>query len=295
MKLFKGYFLALLSSATFGLLPLFTLPILQSGDLSESSILFYRFFFGAIAMAILCIILKKDLRIKLKDIATLMALGALYSLTAMGLIFSYRFMDSGVCTTIHFLYPVVVCLLMVSFFKERSSIQLYIAIALSFLGVALLSWNGGSTISWIGVGCVTVTVLTYSTYIVSLNKLKLNHIHPFPLTFYVLLSGSLMFLLYAQFTSGGIEAINQSSTLWNLAGVVLLATIVSNICLVVAVQTVGSTITSILGSMEPTVALIVGALYFHEILTVWTFIGFVLIIVSVVLVVWKNKRKEEKL
>lgn len=288
MKSLKGYFLAILSSATFGLLPLFTLPILQSGDLNEPSILFYRFFLGAVTMGLLCLSLKESLALKPKDLLTLFGMSMLYSLTSMGLIFSYRFMDSGVSTTIHFLYPIVVYLLMVFFFKEKSSLRLYIAIALSFLGVALLSWSGGS-INLLGVGIVLFTVLTYSSYIVAINKLNLGHIHPFVLTFYVLLFGSFLFFIYALFSLDGIQTIEQTSTIVNLIGLVGFSTIVSNICLVLAVKKIGSTITAILGSMEPGVALFVGVLYFHETLNLWTLIGFLFIIISVITVVWKAK------
>ena len=38
----KGFFYGLLTSVTFGLIPLFTLPLMQRG-LESDSILFYRF------------------------------------------------------------------------------------------------------------------------------------------------------------------------------------------------------------------------------------------------------------
>ena len=45
-----GFFLGLFSSATFGLIPLFTLPLLHAGLTSESA-LFYRFLIASISPA----------------------------------------------------------------------------------------------------------------------------------------------------------------------------------------------------------------------------------------------------
>ena len=44
-----GYVLALISSASFGLIPLFSLPLLHAG-MSAESVLFYRFLFGALVL-----------------------------------------------------------------------------------------------------------------------------------------------------------------------------------------------------------------------------------------------------
>ena len=44
-----GFFLGLFSSATFGLIPLFTLPLIHDG-LSPASVLFYRFVIASLTL-----------------------------------------------------------------------------------------------------------------------------------------------------------------------------------------------------------------------------------------------------
>ena len=44
-----GFFLGLFSSATFGLIPLFTLPLIHDG-VSPASVLFYRFLIASLTL-----------------------------------------------------------------------------------------------------------------------------------------------------------------------------------------------------------------------------------------------------
>lgn len=50
MNRLKGFIYGLATSITFGLIPLFTLPLMQEG-MSLDSILFYRFLFATVALA----------------------------------------------------------------------------------------------------------------------------------------------------------------------------------------------------------------------------------------------------
>ena len=50
MNNLKGFAFGILTSATFGLIPLFTLPLMAKG-MQFDSILFYRFLFAALALA----------------------------------------------------------------------------------------------------------------------------------------------------------------------------------------------------------------------------------------------------
>src|SRR5699024_443115 len=130
---------ALISSSTFGLIPLFSIPIIASGAMGVPSLLFYRFAFATAAMALAGIVLRKSFKVKPLMLVKILALGIFYASTSMGLTLSYEYVPSGVATTIHFLYPVLVTILMVMFFGEKKSRTLILASAISIIGVALLS------------------------------------------------------------------------------------------------------------------------------------------------------------
>ena len=289
MKNIKGVIYALVSSSTFGLIPLFSIPIILSGSMAVPSLLFYRFAFATLAMALAGIVLQKSFRIKPLMLLKISVLGIFYASTSMGLTLSYEYMPSGVATTIHFLYPVLVTMIMVTFFGEKKSRTLILAAALSIIGVALLSWGEGE-IKIKGLLLVLLTVATYATYIVGVNQSGVEETDPVVLTFYVFVASTVMFALYSAFTSG-IEPIRDSSTLFGLLMLALLPTVISDFTLILAVKYVGSTVTAILGSMEPLVAVLVGVFYFSERFGWESVLGLALVIIAVTMVVKRQSKR----
>lgn len=292
MKNIKGIIFALVSSGTFGLIPLLSIPVMETG-MGAPSILFYRFLFSTLMMGGICLLKKESFKISTQHLTTIFALSLLYAATALLLIFSYNYIPSGVATTIHFMYPILVSILMVIFFKERKSIILIFAAILSLFGVILLCWTGGEDVKLTGILIASLTIVTYATYIVGINQTKAGRINAEILTFYILLFGALIFLIFGA-TTTGLESIPNTENFVRIFLLALLCTVVSDLTLVYAIKLVGSTITSILGSMEPLVAVIVGIFYFSESFTFSSFCGITLIVLSVVLVISKSAKKQNQ-
>ena len=284
---FKGIICAIISSGTFGLIPLFSIPLLLSG-LSSQTILFWRFVLAALMMGIVALATKRSFRISLHEVWTLLLLAVMYSATALCLLQSYNYIPSGVATTISFLYPLAVAIVMTLFFREKSSVWLFVAILISLAGVALLSWNGegiaGNRETLVGMGYAGLTVMTYMVYIVGVMKSSVSRLDPMILAFYVLLFSSLFFLLYTT-TGNGFQTPSTWNQWQNMLLLALIPTVLSNLTLVLAIQQIGSTMTSILGSMEPLTAVLVGVFRFGESFSIDTAIGLILIISAVMIVI----------
>ncbi|MEG2282826.1 MAG: EamA family transporter, partial [Rikenellaceae bacterium] len=107
MSRLDGVLWGALAGASFGLIPLFTLPLIADG-LSTDSILFYRFAIAALMLSVVLIIKKEDFRVSLKQLLWLFVLGSLYMSSAFFLLWGYEFMAAGIATAVHFLYPVCV-------------------------------------------------------------------------------------------------------------------------------------------------------------------------------------------
>ena len=122
MRQLKGVLLAMISSSTFGLIPLFAIPALKEG-VGLDSLLFYRFAISAVVVGIYLLVRRENFRVSLKELGTLFVLGAAYASTALFLTASYLYIPSGVATTIHFLYPVLVTVIMIAFFKDKISLH----------------------------------------------------------------------------------------------------------------------------------------------------------------------------
>lgn len=175
MNKVNGFLYGLLSSASFGLIPLFTIPAMQAGMQFES-ILFYRFLFACMALGGILLINGQSFRISRRDIPSLLLLAILYLMSAVFLFWGYKFMASGVATTIHFMYPVLTTLVMMLFFKEKKSGWRIAAIASAVIGVYFLS--GGNTetgsFSFFGLFIVLLSALGYALYLVTMSQLKIG-------------------------------------------------------------------------------------------------------------------------
>lgn len=280
MNNLKGFIYGILSSATFGLIPLFTLP-LMAGGMTFDTILFYRFVFASLAIGSLILWKKESFRITQKECLQLMILGILYASSALFLFWSYNFLSSGIATTIHFLYPVFVTLIMICIFREKKSGWTFFAILMAISGVTLLSsGNEEKTLNIMGIFIAAVSGLWYALYIIGVNKSDVRNIKGLKLTFYVLAFGSCLFFTLSQI-KGTFQAIPDTQSLLNLVALAILPTVVSNLSLVLAVKRIGSTLTSILGAMEPVTAVCIGAFIFNEPFAPKLMTGILLIIAAV--------------
>ena len=97
MKQFRGIFLAILSSSTFGMIPFFALPVIREGA-GIDSILFYRFAISAILVGLYLLFVKTDFRITAKELVTLFFLGVFYALMPDGILFVYSQQRCNHCT-----------------------------------------------------------------------------------------------------------------------------------------------------------------------------------------------------
>lgn len=288
MNKINGFLYGLLSSASFGLIPLFTIPAMRQG-MEFWSILLYRFLFAMLALAGILLLDKQSFRIRRKEILPLLWLAFLYDTSAVFLFWGYKFMASGVATTIHFMYPVLTTLIMMLFFREKKSFWRMGAIALAVSGVFFLSQGDKTgTITGIGIFIVLLSALGYALYLVSVSQMKRLEMKGLKMTFYVFLFGGILLFIGTQVSGIGLQTIPDRITLGNLVMLALVPTVISNLALVRAIKNIGSTLTSVLGAMEPVTAVCVGILIFGEPFTSSIAIGIMLIISAVTVIILKR-------
>ena len=280
-----GFFLGLFSSATFGLIPLFTLPLLHAGVTAETA-LFYRFLIATLTLGGLLAARGERFRARGVDLCKLAGMSVMYMLAALLFFWAFSYLPSGVAATLQFLYPVMVMLIMVVFFHERFSWTIALSIILAVSGVALLSGgpgDDGKSISLPGVGMMLLSALCNSLYIVGIQTARIPNMSGLVMTFYVMLFSALFSLINALGT-GTFQIL----TSWRELGIAVLLAVVtavlSNLTLILAIQRIGSTMTSALGVMEPLTAVMVGILVFGEPFSPALAGGVALIAASVLLV-----------
>lgn len=285
----KGILYGLLSSASFGLIPLFTIPVMREG-MPFYSVLVYRFAFACLLIFFILLKQRRSLRINFGEGIRLVVLAILYDSSALFLFWGYNYMSSGVATTIHFMYPVLTALIMALFFREKASISTFLAIGLAIVGVVLLTLKSETehAISMEGLVIVLISALAYALYLIVVNQFKVRRMGSLKLTFYVFLFGTFFLWINAEIV-GEVEPITSWSTAGNLLMLALIPTVLSNITLIQAVKRIGSTLTSVMGAMEPLTAVFVGILLLNEPFSSLTALGIMLIVAAVILLVIQKR------
>ncbi|MFR2510279.1 DMT family transporter [Odoribacter laneus] len=280
----KGYILGAIAAATYGMNPLFALPLYKTG-MDPDSVLFFRYLFAIPLLGIMIKARGRNFKLKRKQILPLIIMGLLISISSLALFQSYNYMEAGIASTLLFVYPIMVALIMSFFFKEKLTIQTVLCILLALAGIGLLYKGGdGATLSLVGIGLVMASSLSYAIYIVGVNQSVLKDVATLKLTFYVLLFGLTLFLVRVDF---GVHLfIVDKWYLWgNLLALAVFPTAISFLCTTRAVQYIGSTPTAILGALEPVTAVFFGVTIFGESLTPRLIVGILMIILAVTLII----------
>ena len=281
---FKGYTLGVIAAATYGMNPLFTLPLYKEG-MDPNSVLFFRYLMALPIVAVMIKARRRDFCVNPRQLLPLSVLGLLMGLSSLALFVSYNYMEASIASTMLFVYPIMVALIMAVVYHEKLTLQTVICLTMAIAGIILLyNGNDNATLSAAGTAWVMVSSLSYSIYIVGVNRSELKNLPTIKLTFYILLAGFMIFAVKAAIS--GHLAVPHTTAMWAEAlALAALPTAVSLICTTVAIQYIGSTATAILGVFEPVTAVIFAVLVFDEVLTAKDTAGLLLILVAVTLVV----------
>lgn len=277
-----GYAAGIITGVTYGLNPLFAMPLLNAGAPVEN-VLFFRYGLSVLLLGCWLLFRRQSFRVSPKQLVRLMILGVLFTMSSLFLFEAYRFIPSGMATTVVFLYPVLVAVIMV-FMRVYPTWQVWLSIILTFAGVYILSMDDGShAVQVKGLVIAGCSALAYAMFIVIVNRSRVIRKVPNTLlTFYALLVGTAVF--FAKAMLGGhtlLLGIDGAGAWANLAGLAILPTIVSTATLALATRKIGAAKASVLGVFEPITAILVGALAFGEPVTANIIIGIVLTMAAV--------------
>lgn len=285
----KGIACGILSAICYGMNPLGALN-LYAENLSTTSVLFYRFGFAILILALIMGVKRISFRINKKELLILSSLGVLFAVSSLSLFMSFLYMPAGVASTLLFTHPIMVALIMALVFKERITSVVVFSIALAFGGVCLLYYSGeGIVLNTMGVILVLLSAFSYALYMIVVNKSSIN-LPTFKVTFYALI---FCWICVSLFSFSDESFTIQPLTNFNQLFYVLLLSVVTTVmslCLMnVAVMILGSTPTSIMGALEPLTAVIIGVCVFDEVFSLNLALGIVLILLSVMLIILQKK------
>ncbi|WP_289859491.1 DMT family transporter [uncultured Muribaculum sp.] len=280
----KGYILGAIAAATYGMNPLFALPLYADG-MDADSVLFFRYMMAIPVMGLLLRIRGHSFSLASGRLAELAVLGVVVALSSLLLFLSYNYMDSGVASTLLFVYPVMVALIMAFRYGERLPPVTVVCIAVTLVGIMMLNRTAaGAGLSATGIWMVMLSSAAYAVYIVAINRPRFRDIPTLKVIFYVLLFGVSVFAVRILFN--GALTLPSQWYMWGcLLALALLPTAVSFFCTTLSIQYIGPTPTAILGALEPVVAIFVAVAVFGDILTPRQVAGMVLILSAVTVII----------
>lgn len=280
----RGTVCGIAAAVFYGTNPLGAMNLARDG-ITTNTTLFYRFTIAMLILGVMMAVQRKSFALTRRELGTLAILGVLMGSSSTSLYFSFNFMDVGIASTLLFVYPIMVAVIMATLFREKVTLATAVSIGLALGGIALLNHTAdGSSLSVVGVTLVMVSSLTYAVYIVVVNKSSLR-LSSVKLTFYVLLFGAAAILAFTLATGGSVQLLTTPRQWLFAVQLAVLPTVLSLVLMVIAVHDIGSTPTAIMGALEPMTAVAIGVVCFGEAFTVRLAVGIVLILAGVLLII----------
>lgn len=285
-----GYLAGIITGVTYGMNPLFAMPVLGAG-VSVETVLFVRYAVAVLVLGMVILSTHKSFAVSRKQLGWLAMLGVLFARSSLFLFLAYNYIPSGIATTIIFLYPTLVALIMV-FLKVFPTWQTWVSIVVTFIAILFLcNYDSSQPVHFEGIILAFLSALFYAFFIVLINRKRcLRELSNDVLTFYALITGCIVFGLVAFVGnhSGKISLLNDFNTicahssLWlNLILLAVIPTVISTATLAASTKIIGATKASVMGVFEPLTAILIGTLVFGEKMSWNIAIGIVLSVFAI--------------
>lgn len=276
----KGYIYTALSAIIFGLMPLLTKIIIARGATSLT-IAFFRVFYVTIVLFFVLKIKKIDLYLEKRDLLSAILTSIFGSgLTIIILNESYNHVDTGIATSLHFLYPLFVAILCCFFYGEKIKKKQIISLSFALVGIICFMSKGNGSL--FGYFLAITSGLTYAFYLVKMDKTGLVKMNALKLSFYLALFTTIEIFTMNLFMQDVVFKMDVLS--YGLLLVLALSSsFLATVLLQKGVLLLGSTRASFICLLEPVTSMIVGILWLNEALTLNKGLGGLAIIISLII------------
>lgn len=276
----KGYIYTALSAIIFGLMPLLTKIIIARGATSLT-IAFFRVFYVTIVLFFILKIKKIDLYLEKRDLLSAILTSIFGSgLTIIILNESYNHVDTGIATSLHFLYPLFVAILCCFFYGEKIKKKQILSLSFALVGIICFMSKGNGSL--FGYFLAIASGLTYAFYLVKMDKTGLVKMNALKLSFYLALFTTIEIFTMNLFMQDVVFKMDVLSYTLLLV-LALSSSFLATVLLQKGVLLLGSTRASFICLLEPVTSMIVGILWLNEALTFNKGLGGLAIIISLII------------
>lgn len=294
MKRYKSYFCVIIGAALWGMIGVFNRGLGDCGVSVMNRVTIRNFLALVLLTAVFSFTHRSVFRISLRHLPIFFGTGIISVLSLAWCYFSCQQECSlAVAGILLYLAPSFVVLFSAVLWKEPLTKRKIIALLLALLGCAFVSGIVG--------GSLTVTVkglllgigsgLSYALYTVFAHY-GLKHYDSFTVIYWTFVFaglGSLGFLKWEEMSA----ALSNPAVWPNMAGLVVIATVLPYLFYTKGLEGVESGMASIMANIEPVVAAVSGVVLLDETLSVWTVVGIVCVLGGVILLAGGDKQRGE--
>ena len=277
----KGKLFLVLSAFFYGILPVFA-SVAYRGGINGITLSFLRSFISVPVLYAMIRADKKSLHLTRKQFYAVIKLSTIGGALPIVLLYlSYNFISTGLATTLHFVYPLVIVLLSAIIYREKMSRTTLCSVLLVTIGIFMFT-DLNVAASKIGIIFALLSGIFYSFYVIYIDRSGLDRMDYIVLTFYIMLIMSVAIFIFG-LAVGGIS-FDFTPVSWSLATVIsLITTLGATPLLQMGIRYEGASTAGIVSSVEPITTIVLGAVFLGEIIGTGQIIGGALILFGVFL------------
>lgn len=285
---FKGIAMTAGAGIIFGAFPIFTTLFVRFGGDVDSFNL-YGFVLTVVFLAAYIAMTKRSFAVPKQAVLWIVLAGVANVATRILLTYSYQYLDVGIATTLHFLYPLFAALLGALCFREKMPIYKWIAFVVASLSVSLFTTGTQAGGQLIGIILAVTSAVCFALYMLITEKANLTDLDPVVFVFYVSLVSTVGCLFMG---IGGplIVAVPVKALI-----VLLLCAIVNNVIAFAlqqqGVKYLGAAMTALFSLFEPVFSCVFGVIFLQQAMGIKSVFGIVLILLSLAAIVLLDNRK----
>lgn len=286
---FKGITMTAAAGIIFGAFPIFTTLFVQFGGNVDAFNL-YGFVLSVVFLAGYILLTKRSFAVPKKLVLWIVLAGVANVVTRILLTYSYQYLDVGIATTLHFLYPLFAAVLGVVCFREKMPLYKWIAFAVASLSVSMFATGVQAGGQWIGIVLAAASGICFALYMLITEKADLTQIDPVVFVLYVS-AVSTVGCLFMGVSGSLTESIPIKALI-----VLALCAIINNVLAFAlqqqGVKYLGAAMTALFSLFEPIFSCVFGAIFLQQAMSLKSGAGIVLILLSLAATVLLDHKKQ---
>jgi drug/metabolite transporter (DMT)-like permease len=282
-----GFMFAIGSAALFAIRPIFVKLVYAQG-IDPTTLIAFRMLFSAPIYAIILVLL-----LRAPERRALLSTKAVISSAIIGLFGYYaasffdliglQYVTAQLGRMILYVYPTMVVILGVLFFKEKVNLRMFISLTITYIGVAMIFGHDldqfGSEV-YTGALFILASALSFSIYLI-FSKTLITEIGRQVFTCIALIAASIgIFIHYALTRSVVSPEVNAQGLFWILV-IAIFCTVIPTFFTTSAVARIGANKTGVVSMIGPAFTSTFAILILSETFTVYHAIGIVMTVSGV--------------